>query len=72
MILPTSINIFTPNKIICDLIKELLKYFNFSEPSKFGVLKLRKCEYYIEYFISQKVNLVECKNILLLKGDIKR
>ena len=58
--------------MICDLIQDLLKYFNFSEPSKFGVLKLRKCEYSIEYFISQKVNLLEYSNIVLLKSDINR
>ena len=56
--------------MICDLIQDLLKYLNFSEPSKFGVLKLRKCEYSIEYFISRKVNILEYSNIVLLKSDI--
>ena len=71
MILPIFKNIYTPNKIICDLIQDLLKYLNFSEPSKFGVLKLRKFEYSIEYFISPEVNILEYSNIVLLKGDIK-
>ena len=71
MILPILKNIYTPNRMICDLIQDLLKYLNFSEPSKFGVLKLRKCEYSIEYFISWKVNILEHQNIVLLKGDTK-
>ena len=70
MILPIFKNINTPNRMICDLIQDLLKYLNFSEPSKFGVLKLRKCEYSIEYFISRKVNILEYSNIVLLKSDI--
>ena len=70
MILPIFKNIYTPNRMICDLIQDLLKYLNFSEPSKFGVLKLRKCEYSIEYFISRKVNILEYSNIVLLKSDI--
>ena len=57
--------------MICDLIQDLLKYLNFSEPSKFGVLKLQKCEYSIEYFISRKVNILEYSNIVLLKDDFK-
>ena len=56
--------------MICDLIQDLLKYLNFSEPSKFGVLKLKKCEYSIEYFIPRKVNILEYSNIVLLKSDI--
>ena len=56
--------------MICDLIQDLLKYLNFSEPSKFGVLKLQKCEYSIKYFISWKVNILEYSNIVLLKSDI--
>ena len=55
--------------MICDLIQAFLKYLNFSEPSKFVVLKLKKCEYSIEYFISQKVNILEYSNIVLLKGN---
>ena len=57
--------------MICDLIQDLLKYLNFSEPSKFGVLKLQKCEYSIEYFIYPKENILEYSNIVLWKGDIK-
>ena len=56
--------------MMCDLIQDLLKYLNFSEPSKFGVLKLRKCEYSIEFFISRKVNILEYSNIAFLKSDI--
>ena len=56
--------------MIFDLIQDLSKYLNLSEPSKFGVLKLRKCEYSIEYFISRKVNILEYSNIVLLKSDI--
>ena len=56
--------------MICDLIQDILRYLNFSEPSKFGVLKLRKCEYSIEFFISQKVNTLEYENIVPLKSDI--
>ena len=52
-------------------IQDLLEYFNFSGPSKFVVYKLLKCEYYIECFISHKVNIPEHKNIVLLKSDIK-
>ena len=37
---------------------------------KDGVLKLQKCEYSIEYFISRKVNILEYSNIVLLKSDI--
>ena len=70
MILPIFKNIYTPDRMICDLIQDLLKYLNFSEPSKFGVLKLRKCEYSIEFFISRKVNILEYSNIVLLKNDI--
>ena len=51
--------------MIGDLIQDLLKYLYFS-----GVLKLPKCEYSIEYFISRKVNLLEYSNIVLLKSDI--
>jgi len=70
MLLPIFKNIFTPKKRICDLIQDLLKYFYFSEPSKFGVLKLPKCEYSIEHFISRKLNILEYSNIVLLKSDI--
>ena len=56
---------------MADQIQDILKYFNFSGPSKFGVLKLLKCGYYIECFISRKVNILEHQNIVLLKGDIK-
>ena len=42
-----------------------------SGQSKFGVYKLWKCGYSIECFISQKVNILEYSNIVLLKGDIK-
>ena len=52
-------------------IQDLLKYFDFSGPSKFSVYKLLKCGCYIECFISQKVDILEHKNIVLLKGDIK-
>ena len=70
MILPIFNNTYTPSRMICDLIQDLLEYLNFSEPSKFGVLKLQKCEYHIEYFISRKVNILEYSNIVLLKSDI--
>ena len=70
MILPIFINIYTPNRMICDLIQDLLKYLNYSEPSKFDVLKLQKCENSIKYFISRKVNILEYSNIFLLKSDI--
>ena len=70
MILPIFKNIYTSNRNICDLIQDLLKYLNFSEPSKFGVLKLQKCEYSIEYLISRKVKILEYSNIVLLKTDI--
>ena len=52
-------------------IQDLLKYCNFSGPSKFVVKKLLKCGYCIECFISRKVNKLEHQNIVLLKGDIK-
>ena len=65
-------NIETANRMINGQIQDLIEYFNFSGPSKFVVYKLLKCEYYIECFISQKVNYVERKNKVLLKGDIKR
>ena len=51
-------------------IQDILKHLNFSGPSKFGVLKLQKWEYSIKYFISQKVNILEYSNIVLLKSDI--
>ena len=70
MILPILKNIYTPNRMMCDLSQDLLKYLYFSEPSKFGVLKLRKCEYSIKYFISRKVNILEYSNKVLLKSDI--
>ena len=57
--------------MIYGLIKDLLKYFNFSRPSKFGVQKLRKCIYSIECFISQKVNILEHLNRVFLKSDIQ-
>ena len=57
--------------MICDLIQDILKYLNFSEPSKFGVLKLQKCEYSIECFISWKVNILEHSNKVLLKDHMK-
>ena len=63
-------NIFKPNRMICDLIQDLSKYLHYSEPSKFGLLKLRKCEYSTEYFIHQKVNILEYSNIVLLKSGI--
>ena len=56
--------------MICDLIQDLLKYLKFSEPSKFGVLKLRKCEYSIEYFISRKGNILEYSNIVLFNTSL--
>ena len=53
--------------MICDLIQDLLKYLNFSKPSKFGVLKLQKCENSIEYFISRKVNILEYSDIVFFE-----
>ena len=70
MILPIFKNIYAPSRNICDLIQDHLKYLNFSEPSKFGVLKLQKCDYSIEYFISWKVYILEYSNKVLLKSDI--
>ena len=70
MILPIFKNIYASNRMIYDLIQDLLKYLNFFEPSKFGVLKLQKCEYSIEYFITRKVKILEYSNIALLKSDI--
>ena len=57
--------------MINDQIQDLLKYLNFFGQSEFGVWKLLQCLYYIECFISQKVNIPEHQHIVLLKGDIK-
>ena len=40
-------------------IQNILEYFNFCGPLKFGVLKPRKHGYFIESFISQKVNILK-------------
>ena len=60
-----------PNRIIYGLIQDILKYFNFSRSSNFGVQKLQKCIFSIECFIYRKVNILEHLNIVFLKGDIK-
>ena len=52
-------------------ISDILKYFDFSRPSKFGVKKPKKGRQSIEHFISQKVNKLKHLYIVLLKGDIK-